>query len=76
MPEEVDWLLLGDFNLMRKPEDRNRDGGDIAEMFMFNNAISVLGLNEIVLQGMKYTWSNMQPNHLLEKIDWVFTSSA
>lgn len=45
-------------------------------MFMFNNAISALGLIEIILQGRKYTWSNMQPNPLLQKLDWVFTSSA
>lgn len=32
---------------------------------MFNDAISALGLNEIVLQGRKFTWSNMQPNPLL-----------
>jgi len=40
-----------------------------AEMFMFNDAISALGLIEIVLQGRKYTWSNMQPNPLLQKLD-------
>jgi hemerythrin-like domain-containing protein len=76
MPDDIEWLVLGDFNLMRKPQDRNKEGGDLTEMFMFNDAISTLGLNEIVLQGRKYTWSNMQPSPLLEKIDWVFTSSA
>ena len=76
MPDEIDWLVLGDFNLMRKPEDKNREGGDLNEMFMFNNAISMLGLNEIVLQGRKFTWSNKQPNPLLQKIDWIFTSSS
>lgn len=45
-------------------------------MFMFNDAISALGLTKIILQGRKYTWSNMQPSPLLEKIDWVFTSNA
>ena len=43
---------------------------------MFNDAISALGLIEIVLQGRKYTWSNMQPNPLLQKLDQVFTSSS
>lgn len=50
MPQEWDWLVVGDFNLMRKPEDRNKEGGDLNEMFMFNEAISMLGLNEIILQ--------------------------
>jgi exonuclease III len=29
MPNFVHWLILGDFNLMRRPEDRNKEGGDI-----------------------------------------------
>lgn len=59
MPDEIDWLIVGDFNLMRRLEDKNKVGGDLTEMFMFNDALSALGLNEIVLQGGKYTWSNM-----------------
>lgn len=75
MPAGTDWIILGDFNLIRKSEDRNRPGGDLADVFSFNAAISQLGITEIVLQGRKYTWSNMQPS-LLEKLDWVFTSSS
>lgn len=26
MPPETDWLIVGDFNLIRRPEDRNREG--------------------------------------------------
>lgn len=76
MPAGTDWIILGDFNLIRKSEDRNRPGGDLADVFSFNAAISQLGITEIVLQGRKYTWSNMQPSPLLEKLDWVFTSSS
>jgi len=76
MPENTDWMVLGDFNLIRKPEDRNKPGGDLSEMFRFNSAISALGINEIVLQGRKFTWSNMQPSHLLEKLDGVFTPNS
>lgn len=50
MPTDMDWIVLGDFNLIRKLEDRNRPGGDLAEMFRFNSAISSLGLNEVRLQ--------------------------
>lgn len=42
MPDNIDWLLVGDFNLMRSPENRNKPGGDVNEMFMFNEAISAL----------------------------------
>ena len=76
MAPEVDWMILGDFNLIRKIEDRNKPGGDLAEIFRFNATISHLGINEIVLQGRKYTWSNMQPSPLLQKLDWIFTSSS
>jgi len=69
MPENINWMVLGDFNLIRSPDNRNKPGGDISEMFKFNSMISALGLNEVSLMGRKYTWSNMQPEPLLEKID-------
>lgn len=73
MPDEQDWLLVGDFNLMRSPENRNRDGGDINEMFLFNEAISALGLLEIPFFGKKFTRTNKQHPPLLERLDWFFT---
>jgi hypothetical protein len=27
LPEGTDWLLVGDFNLIRRPSDRNKPGG-------------------------------------------------
>ena len=72
MPEEVSWLIVGDFNLIRRPEDRNREGGDIQEMFLFNEAISSLGLIEIPLHGRRFTWTNKQTEPLLERLDWFF----
>ena len=27
MPREVDWIVVGDFNFMRSPSDRNKPGG-------------------------------------------------
>jgi hypothetical protein len=55
MPRDLDSLLLGDFNLIRRPEDRNKPGVDLAEMFMFNETICEHGLVEIPLRGRKYT---------------------
>ena len=43
MPEDIHWLIVGDFNLMRSPNNRNRPGGDVQEMLLFNDAISALG---------------------------------
>ena len=55
MPDEHDWLIVGDFNHMRAPENRNRLGGDVSEMLLFNEAISYLGLIEIPLHGKHFT---------------------
>jgi hypothetical protein len=68
------WMILGDFNLIRAPEDRNRPGGDSNNMMAFNSVIQAHDLEEIPLKGRNYTWSNMQDAPLLEKLDWIFTS--
>ena len=69
------WILIGDFNLIRSPHDRNRPGGDSNNMLMFNSLLLQLDLVEIPLKGRNYTWSNMQDSPLLEKLDWIFTSA-
>jgi hypothetical protein len=69
------WMVVGDFNLMRCPENKNRPGGNTNDMLLFNDIIQHLDLVEVPLKGRAFTWSNMQVNCLLEKIDWVFTSS-
>jgi hypothetical protein len=38
-------------------------------MLLFNRIISQLDLVEIPLKGRAFTWSNMQDNPLLEKLD-------
>ena len=50
-------------------------GGDINDMFIFNEIIGHLGLLELPIKGRSYTWSNMQDNPLLEQLDWFFTST-
>jgi hypothetical protein len=74
--DDDNWLVVGDFNLLRKLENRNRPGGDVNEMLVFNEAISALGLVELPLYGKKFTWTNKQPSPLLERLDWFFTSSS
>jgi hypothetical protein len=46
-----DWLILGDFNLIQTPANRNRIGGSTSEMFLFNDPIQHLDLVEIPFQG-------------------------
>ena len=76
MPDETKWILMGDFNYIRYPNNRNRNGGNFRDMLNFNEAISTLGLVKIPLKGREYTWSNMQSAPLLQKLDWVFTSES
>jgi hypothetical protein len=71
---EENWMLAGDFNFYRSISDRNRDGGNMNDIMIFNEIISNLGLMEIPLKGRNFTWSNMQSVPLLEQIDWVFTT--
>ena len=73
MPPEVNWLLAGDFNLIRKPADRNKPGEDLAEMLLFNEALIALGVVELPLHGQRFTWSNKQLSPLLERLDCFFT---
>jgi endonuclease/exonuclease/phosphatase family metal-dependent hydrolase len=74
MPSEKRWLIVGDFNLMRRPENRNSARGDINLMLSFNEAISQLDLLEIPLHGLSFTWSNKQREPLLQRLDWFFMS--
>jgi hypothetical protein len=65
---------VGDFNLIRKPADRNKPGDNVQNMLDFNAAINNLGLEEIPLSGNKFTWTNGQINPLLERLDWFLAS--
>lgn len=55
MPYDIEWLLLGDFNLLQKPADRNRPRYDILETLPFKYAISSMGLVELSLHGKDFT---------------------
>lgn len=76
MLDDIDWLIVGDFNLIRYPSNRNKPGGDLNNMMAFNEAISNLRISELPLHGQKYTWSNKLENPLLQLLDWFFTSTS
>ena len=42
IPDDANWLLLGDFNFLRSMDNRNKPGGDINDMFIFNEVIGHL----------------------------------
>jgi exonuclease III len=74
MPDDCLWIVLGDFNLIRRPDNRNKPGGDNSLMHAFNEAISKLGLLELPLSDQQFTWTNSQQNPQLERLDWFFVS--
>jgi hypothetical protein len=51
IPSKENWLLVGDFNFIRSQDDRNKPGGDINDMFIFNEIIGHHGLLELQLKG-------------------------
>jgi hypothetical protein len=57
-------------------QDRNKPGGILGEIQMFNNLIIDLDLAKVPFSGKRYTWSNMKLDPLLVKLDWVLTSST
>jgi exonuclease III len=74
IPDEEDWLICGDFNFIRSIDNRNKPGGDVDDMLLFNDLIRSQNLTEIPIKGRSFTWSNMQLDPLLEQLDWFFTS--
>jgi hypothetical protein len=47
-------LIIGDFNFYKSLEDRNKGGGNMQDIIIFNEVISNLGLQEIPLKGRSY----------------------
>ena len=74
IPDGEDWLIVGDFNFIRSPDNRNKPGGNCDDMLTFNDIIRAHNLTELPLKGRSFTWSNMQLDPLLEQLDWFFTS--
>jgi hypothetical protein len=72
---DENWTIVGDFNFYRSMDTRNRGVANLQDIMTFNQIISNLALQEILLKGRNYTWSNMQEQLLLEQLDWCFTSA-
>jgi hypothetical protein len=64
------WLLLGDFNLIYKEEDKNNNWLNRRLMLRFRRALNHIDVKEVNLTGRRYTWSNgggfIRPVHLVE----------
>jgi hypothetical protein len=49
---------------------------NVQEMMRFNATISALGLEELKLNGNRFTWTNKQASPLLERLDWFLAFVA
>ncbi|CAN6228896.1 unnamed protein product [Urochloa humidicola] len=68
------WMILGDFNLTRDPEDKNSDNFNVSEAHLFNSTINELGLIEIPLVDRSFTWSNKRDHPTLVRLDRCFVN--
>jgi hypothetical protein len=41
--DDIDWLIVGDSNLIRSPSDRNKPGGNINEMLFSMKPLAIWG---------------------------------
>lgn len=67
-------VVGGDFNIIRRADEKKNDNFDGRWPFMFNTIIESLNLREINLSGRKFTRDNSLPNQTFEKLDRVLTS--
>lgn len=56
-------------------EDKNNANLDRAMMGRFRPFLNDMGLNEVLLLGRKYTWSNERQAPTLVRLDRVFTTA-
>jgi hypothetical protein len=70
------WLIIWDFNLIYKLQDKNNGRVNRGLMHRFKRAIDHLEVKEINLVGRNFTWSNGQDPPTLSEIDIGFCTQA
>jgi hypothetical protein len=72
--EPLPMLLAGDFNILRRPEDKSNKNFNPRWPFIFNSIIENLNLREIALSGRQFTWASRRTIPTYEKLDRVLAS--
>jgi exonuclease III len=72
----IPWLVVGDFNLLRDPSDKNNSNFDLALASAFNDSIRTLALFELPLLDRLYTWSNKRDDPVLARLDRALFNQA
>jgi hypothetical protein len=68
------WLLIEDFNLIYRDQDKNNNKVNRSMMNRFKRALNYLEVKEVELIGRNCTWSNNQSQPTLTRIDRAFCS--
>ena len=66
--ESLPYLIGGDFNIMRRPEDKSSGMFDFKWPNLFNAVIESLDLKEIVMSGRQFTLVGSGDNPIFEKL--------
>jgi exonuclease III len=72
----IPWLIIGDFNLLRDPSDKNNANFDVSLASSFNDTIRKLALFELLLSDRLYTWSNKCDTPVLARLDRALFNHA
>ncbi|KAK1290574.1 hypothetical protein QJS10_CPB18g00699 [Acorus calamus] len=66
----IPWCCMGDFNVTRWEEDRNRSGGISSDMRLFSDWIGEQGLIDLPIS-QAFTWSSLRADASLARLDRV-----
>jgi hypothetical protein len=69
------WCIGGDFNIVRFPSEKLREGRLTGAMTNFSNFIAKLGLIDLPLLEGQFTWSNNQDPPSKSRIDRFLVST-
>lgn len=69
------WLIMGDFNLIYKDQDKNNGRLNRQLMLRFRRALNFLEVKEVDLVGRSFTWSSNQDTPTLTRIDRAFCTT-
>ena len=69
------WVIVGDFNLIRYPFEKNNSNFDRGLAALFNSLIRDMGWFDLPLHDRHFTWTNGQASPVLAWLDRVFFNS-
>ena len=72
--ETAPLLVGGDFNIIRRQEEKNNDNFNARWPTIFNAIIESLSLKDLKLSGRQYTWTSRRDTPTLEMLDRFLAS--